>query len=53
MTEYLKDALDKEQEAEYLYSKLVDLENALNNVLTEKVALEVDNKRLHKAIQLS
>jgi hypothetical protein len=25
VTEYLKDALDREQEAEYLYAKMVDL----------------------------
>lgn len=51
--EYLKDALDKEQEAENLYIKLVDLENTLNNILVEKVSLEVENKRLLKSIELS
>ena len=39
VVEYLKDALDKQQEAEMLYSKLVELQNALNNVLVEKVTL--------------
>ena len=41
VVEYLKDALEKEQEAEYLYGKMVDLENALNNILVEKVTLGI------------
>lgn len=31
--EYLKDALEKETEAEGLYLKLVDYENTINNIL--------------------
>jgi hypothetical protein len=39
--EYLRDALEKEHEAEMLYSKLVEYENAMNNILVEKITLEI------------
>lgn len=51
--EYLRDALEKEQEAEMLYSKLVEYECAMNNILVEKITLEIENKRMCKAIELS
>ena len=39
--EYLRDALDKEQEAESLFGKVVQYEATLNYILVEKVTLEV------------
>ena len=39
--EYLRDALDKEQEAENLFGKVVQYEATLNYILVEKVTLEV------------
>jgi hypothetical protein len=33
--------------------KLVDYENTINNILVEKVTLEIENKRLSKQIDLS
>jgi hypothetical protein len=51
--EYLRDALEKEQEAEMLYSKLVEYECAMNNILVEKITLEIENKRMGKAVELS
>jgi hypothetical protein len=51
--EYLKDALEKEQEAEGLYMKLVDYENTINSILVEKVTIDIENKRLCKQIELS
>jgi hypothetical protein len=33
--------------------KLVDYENTINNILVEKVTLDIENKRLAKQIELS
>lgn len=33
--------------------KLVDYENTINNILVEKVTLDIENKRLTKQIELS
>lgn len=33
--------------------KLVDYENTINNILVEKVTLDIENKRLSKQIELS
>ena len=49
--EYLKDALEKEQEAEVLFAKVVEYENNINNILVDKVTLEVENKQLSRAVQ--
>ncbi len=48
--EYLKDALEKEQEAESLYTKLYEYENTINSILVEKITMELENKRLKKVI---
>jgi len=37
--EYLRDALEKEQEAEHLFNKLVEHEENMNKILLEKVTL--------------
>lgn len=37
--EYLRDALEKEQESEALFTKLVEYENTINNILVDKVTL--------------
>lgn len=37
--EYLRDALEKEQESETLFTKLVEYENTINNILVDKVTL--------------
>jgi hypothetical protein len=36
-----------------LYSKLVEYESAMNNILVEKITLEIENKRMAKAVELS
>lgn len=36
-----------------LYSKLVEYENAMNNILVEKITLEIENKRMMKTIEIS
>lgn len=37
--EYLKDALEKEQESEMLFAKVIDYEQRINNILVDKVTL--------------
>lgn len=37
--EYLRDALEKEQEAELLYTKLYEYENTINSILVEKITM--------------
>ena len=36
-----------------LYSKLLEYENAMNNILVEKITLEIENKRMMKTIEIS
>lgn len=49
----MRDALEKEQEAENLFAKLIEYEAMVNNILVEKVTLEVENKRMVRAVEMA
>lgn len=36
-----------------LFAKVIDYEQRINNILVDKVTLEIENKQLQKSIELS
>lgn len=53
MGEYLQDAIEKERENESLLREVEDYEAEINQILREKIGVEIENKRMKKMIAAS